>query len=43
MKLPADYQGVADLSYAAGHLVLTERGAGADRNLTLEVGDLFSR
>jgi hypothetical protein len=42
VPLPADYQGVADLSYAAGRLVLTERGAGADRNLALEVGDLFS-
>jgi hypothetical protein len=42
VQVPADYQGVADLSYAAGRLVLTERGAGAERNLALEVGDLFS-
>jgi hypothetical protein len=42
VKLPPDYRGVADLSYAAGRLVLSERGAGAERNLVLEVGDLFS-
>jgi hypothetical protein len=43
MKLPADFRGVADLSYTAGRLVLSERGAGTDRNLALEVGDLFPR
>jgi hypothetical protein len=42
LKLPADYRGVADLSYTAGRLVLTERG-GAGRSLALRVGDLFSR
>jgi hypothetical protein len=43
LKLPADYRGVADLSYTAGRLILAERGAGADRNRVLEVGDLFPR
>jgi hypothetical protein len=43
VKLPSEYHGVADLSYGAGRLVLSERGAGADRNLVLEVGELFPR
>jgi hypothetical protein len=41
LKLPSDYRGVADLSYGAGRLVLSERGAGADRNLVMEAGELF--
>jgi hypothetical protein len=41
VKLPAHYRGVADLQYTAGRLVLTQRGPGADRSLSLQVGDLF--
>jgi hypothetical protein len=40
--IPAGYDGVADLTYTAGRLVLTGHGTGPGRTLALEVGDLFS-
>lgn len=40
-KIPADYQGVASLSYAEGKLTLHERDGKPDRDLVMEVGQLF--
>lgn len=41
-RTPADYQGVARVTYADGRLTLRERRAAA-RELTMSVGDLFPR
>ena len=41
LKIPTDYKGVADITYADGQLVLRERGGNATRDLTLEVGAIF--
>lgn len=40
-KIPADYQGVASLSYAEGKLTLHERDGKPERDLVMEVGQLF--
>lgn len=40
-EIPADYQGVASLSYAEGRVKLRERDAGPERDLVIEVGELF--
>ncbi len=40
-KIPADYQGVASLSYAEGKLTLRERDGKPERDLVMEVGSLF--
>jgi hypothetical protein len=39
-KIPADYKGVAKITYANGQLRLHEQGA-ADRTLTMNVRELF--
>lgn len=41
-RIPPDYKGVARVTHAAGRLRLYEHGAGAGRELTMEVGDLFA-
>ena len=40
-KIPDDYQGVASLSYADGKLTLHERDGKPERDLVMEVGQLF--
>ncbi len=40
-RIPGDYRGVASVSYAGGRLTLRERGAGPERNLEMEAGELF--
>ncbi len=40
-EIPSDYRGVAGITYAGGQLTLRERDGGADRDLVLEVGELF--
>jgi hypothetical protein len=40
-KIPKDYQGVSRLTYAGNRLILHERGAAAERDLMMEVGELF--
>lgn len=40
-KIPPDYQGVASVSYAEGKLTLRERDGKPDRDLVMEVGQLF--
>ena len=40
-KIPADYQGVASLSYTDGKLTLREQGGKPERDLVMEVGQLF--
>ncbi|NKB66494.1 MAG: hypothetical protein GKR89_05495 [Candidatus Latescibacteria bacterium] len=42
VEIPDDYQGVATLTYTDGALTLTERGGSPERNLVLQVGDLFA-
>jgi hypothetical protein len=41
MRIPRDYKGVAELTYAGGRLRLREHGGG-NRDLTVQVGDLFA-
>src|SRR5207247_11137351 len=47
IKIPKDYKGVSNITYAKGRLVLHERDvlyerdAGPERDLVLEVGELF--
>ncbi len=41
-SVPRDYRGVEQVKYSAGRLVLHERESGPDRDITLEVGELFS-
>ena len=40
-KIPKDYKGVARLTNTGGRLILHERDAGPDRDLTMEVGEQF--
>jgi hypothetical protein len=40
-KIPADYQGVASARYADGKLTLRERDGKPERDLVMEVGQLF--
>ena len=40
-KIPTDYRGVERIDYDSGRLVLHERGAGPERDLRLDAGDLF--
>jgi hypothetical protein len=40
-RIPADYRGVSQVTFAGGQLTLRERGAGGRRDLQIEVGDLF--
>ena len=40
-KIPADYRGVARITYDSGHLTLHERAGRPPRELTMAVGDLF--
>ncbi len=42
-EIPPDYQGVVSLSYADGRITLRERDAGPERDVVMEVGELFSR
>lgn len=41
LEIPADYKGVANVTYNGNKLILHEREAGPERDLTLEVGSLF--
>ena len=41
-EIPGDYKGVASLTYTGKSLILHERDAGPERDLKLEVGNLFS-
>lgn len=41
LKIPADYRGVVSITYNGKNLILHERDAGPERDLTLEVGTLF--
>jgi hypothetical protein len=41
-KIPANYQGVERITYASGRLILHERGAGPDRDLSMNAGDVFN-
>jgi hypothetical protein len=41
-KIPGHYRGVERISYEAGRLILHERGAGPERDLTMTTGDLFA-
>lgn len=41
IKIPSDYHGVERITYKSGRLVLRERGAGQERDLAIDVGDLF--
>jgi hypothetical protein len=41
LKIPADYAGVAKVTYASGRLRIYEHGGRTDRILTIESGDLF--
>lgn len=41
VRIPKDYHGVGRISYRSGQLILHERGAASERNLTLQAGELF--
>ncbi|HZO92025.1 MAG TPA: DUF4432 family protein [Chthonomonadaceae bacterium] len=40
-KIPRDYRGVDRLTYTGGRLILHERDAGPERDLGMDVGELF--
>ena len=40
-KIPADYGGVASVSYTGGRLTLRERNAAPEGDLKMETGELF--
>jgi hypothetical protein len=40
-RVPADYRGVAKVTYTNGELRLDEHGGRKDRTLTMKVGELF--
>lgn len=40
-RIPKDYKGVARIAYTGGRLTLHERDAGPERDMTMEVGELF--
>ena len=42
-KIPKDYKGVNRLTYSGKRLTLHERDAGPNRDLAMEVGELFQR